>query len=228
MTSLDPRTDPRLTPARPDLAAKSLEGRVTAARFVDGVEREVIDAQAPLRREPSHEAPLDTEALKGERVTVYETTGEGWCWAQLAIRWLCRLAAGQCAGRARRAADAQSIGLAHPGFPCRQYQAAADRSVVARRATRNHADGRALCGDGKRRLHSGAACVADRRARKRFRVRCGEIPWRSVSLGRQDQLRPRLFRPCAGVAAMPAASSACATATCRNAMPARGSRWIRR
>ena len=83
MTTLDPRTDPRLTPARPDLAAKSLEGRVTAARFVEGVEREVIDAQAPLRREPSHEAPLDTEALKGERVTVYETTGEGWCWAQL-------------------------------------------------------------------------------------------------------------------------------------------------
>jgi cell wall-associated NlpC family hydrolase len=83
VTSLDPKNDPRLTPARPDLAAKSLEGRVTAARFVDSVEREVIDAQAPLRRNPSHEAPLDTEALKGERVAVYETTGEGWCWAQL-------------------------------------------------------------------------------------------------------------------------------------------------
>jgi cell wall-associated NlpC family hydrolase len=75
--------DPRLTPARPDLAAKSLEGRVTAARFVEGVAREVIDAQAPVRRNPSHEAPLDTQALKGERVTIYETTGEGWCWGQL-------------------------------------------------------------------------------------------------------------------------------------------------
>ena len=79
MTTLDPR----LTPARPDLAAKKLEGRVTADRFVDGVAREVIDPQAPVRRAPSHEAPLDTEALKGERVTVYETTGEGWCWGQL-------------------------------------------------------------------------------------------------------------------------------------------------
>ena len=79
MTSLDPR----LTPARPDLAAKSLEGRVSAARFVEGTAAEVIDPQAPLRRAPSHEAPLDTEALKGERVTVYETTGEGWCWGQL-------------------------------------------------------------------------------------------------------------------------------------------------
>jgi cell wall-associated NlpC family hydrolase len=75
--------DPRLTPARADLAAKSLEGRVTAARFVEGMTREVIDAQAPLRRNPSHEAPLDTQALRGERVTVYETTGEGWCWGQL-------------------------------------------------------------------------------------------------------------------------------------------------
>jgi hypothetical protein len=32
----DPRLDPRLTPARPDLAAKHLEGKVTAARFVEG------------------------------------------------------------------------------------------------------------------------------------------------------------------------------------------------
>ena len=56
--------DPRLTPARPDLAAKSLEGRVRAARFVQGAAAEVIDPQAPLRRAPSHEAPLDTEALR--------------------------------------------------------------------------------------------------------------------------------------------------------------------
>ncbi len=83
MASFDPRFDPRLTPARPDLAAKSLEGKVAAARFVEGIVREVIDAQTPVRRNPSHEAPLDTEALKGERVTVYETTGEGWCWGQL-------------------------------------------------------------------------------------------------------------------------------------------------
>jgi cell wall-associated NlpC family hydrolase len=41
--------------------------------------REVIDPQAPVRRSPSPDAPLDTEALKGERVAVYETTPEGWC-----------------------------------------------------------------------------------------------------------------------------------------------------
>jgi cell wall-associated NlpC family hydrolase len=41
--------------------------------------REIIDPLAPMRREPSHDAPLETQALKGERVTVEETTPEGWC-----------------------------------------------------------------------------------------------------------------------------------------------------
>jgi cell wall-associated NlpC family hydrolase len=75
--------DPRITPARPDLAARHLQGQVAAARFVEGVPREVRDESAPMRREPSPDAPLDTEALKGERVTVYETDQEGWCWGQL-------------------------------------------------------------------------------------------------------------------------------------------------
>jgi cell wall-associated NlpC family hydrolase len=75
---------PRLTPARPDLAARHLEGKVTAARFVEGETCEVIEPQVPLRRLPSPEALLDTEALMGERVTVYETSEEGWAWGQLA------------------------------------------------------------------------------------------------------------------------------------------------
>ena len=37
--------DPRLTPYRPDLAAKDLEGQVDAARFVEGTLREVIEPQ---------------------------------------------------------------------------------------------------------------------------------------------------------------------------------------
>jgi hypothetical protein len=84
--------DPRTTPARPDLAAKHLEGKVAAARFAEGEEREVIDAQAPVRAEPSPDAPLMTEALLGERVTVYEINDEGWAWGQLAddgyVGWL--------------------------------------------------------------------------------------------------------------------------------------------
>jgi cell wall-associated NlpC family hydrolase len=75
--------DPRTTPARPDLAALHLKGQVEARRFVAGTELEVRDPQAPVRREPSHDAPLDTEALHGERVTVYDENGEGWYWGQL-------------------------------------------------------------------------------------------------------------------------------------------------
>ena len=75
--------DPRLTPARPDLAARHLEGKVRAARFVDGTPYEVHDPVAPLRRAPQPDAPLDTEALMGERLSVYEITEEGWAWGQL-------------------------------------------------------------------------------------------------------------------------------------------------
>ncbi len=75
--------DPRLTPARPDLAAKYLEGKVKAARFVIGKEFEIIEAIAPLREGPSTDSMLATQALKGERVTIYDRNGEGWAWGQL-------------------------------------------------------------------------------------------------------------------------------------------------
>jgi cell wall-associated NlpC family hydrolase len=75
--------DPRVTPARADLAAEHLKGRVAAGRYVAGEVREVVEPQAPVRVAPSHEAALATEALCGERVTVYETTEEGWAWGQL-------------------------------------------------------------------------------------------------------------------------------------------------
>ena len=84
--------DPRLTPARADLAAKELEGKVAAARYVEGRAYEIIEPQAPLRREPRPDAPLLTEALKGERVTIYDANAEGWAWGQLAadgyVGWL--------------------------------------------------------------------------------------------------------------------------------------------
>lgn len=77
------KLDPRLTPARPDLAANHLQGKVAATRFVKGEENEVFDPLAPVRCEPSHNATLLTQALKGERVTVYDRDGEGWAWGQL-------------------------------------------------------------------------------------------------------------------------------------------------
>jgi len=75
--------DPRVTPARPDLAAAHLRGQVQAARFVEGTEFEVFDPVAPVRRSPVPDAALETEALKGERVAIYDEDGEGWGWGQL-------------------------------------------------------------------------------------------------------------------------------------------------
>ena len=75
--------DPRLTPARPDLAAKYLEGKVKAARYVTGEDFDVREAIAPLREAPSADAMLLTQALKGERVTIYDRNGEGFAWGQL-------------------------------------------------------------------------------------------------------------------------------------------------
>ncbi|MEH3147769.1 MAG: NlpC/P60 family protein [Methylobacterium frigidaeris] len=77
-----PVRDPRLTPARPDLADERLRGVVEAARYVPGTPRRIRAPLAPLRRAPGPGAALDTEALHGEAVTVYEVR-DGWAYAQL-------------------------------------------------------------------------------------------------------------------------------------------------
>lgn len=74
--------DPRLTPIRSDLAAAHLRGVVEAPRYADGRTMQVIEASAPLRRSPAPDAPLETEALFGEAVMVYDEA-QGWAWAQL-------------------------------------------------------------------------------------------------------------------------------------------------
>ncbi len=75
--------DRRLTPARPDLAAAELEGHVVASRYVAGRAMHVAVEFADLHSAPSHEASIDTQALFGEDVLLYEDH-EGWGWVQLA------------------------------------------------------------------------------------------------------------------------------------------------
>jgi cell wall-associated NlpC family hydrolase len=91
--------DPRLNAFRPDLAAAELRGKVEASRFAEGELRRIIDTTAPLRAEGHPDAALLTEALYGERVTVYEIDGEGWAWGQLQrdryVGWLPANALGQ-------------------------------------------------------------------------------------------------------------------------------------
>ena len=74
--------DPRRHAYREDLAAEPLRGRVASRRFVKGEPRQVAAPSLPLRREPRFDATLDTEALRGEIVTVYDES-EGWAWVQL-------------------------------------------------------------------------------------------------------------------------------------------------
>jgi cell wall-associated NlpC family hydrolase len=74
--------DLRLTPARPDVAALHLKGQVDALRFAAGEARRVAVGHAGLRRAPSAAAPLETEALFGEEIVVYDEL-EGWAWGQL-------------------------------------------------------------------------------------------------------------------------------------------------
>lgn len=75
--------DPRRHAYRRDLAAEPLRGVVTAARYVTGEPRQVNAPSLPLRREPRFDATLNTEALFGETVTLYDES-EGWAWVQLA------------------------------------------------------------------------------------------------------------------------------------------------
>lgn len=76
------KLDPRRHAYRDDLASMVLKDRVKAQRYVQGELRQVVAAAAPLRYMPRFDAPLLTEALVGELVTVYESK-EGWGWAQL-------------------------------------------------------------------------------------------------------------------------------------------------
>lgn len=74
--------DPRRHAYRADLAAEGLRGLVETPRYAKGELRQVSAPFLPLRREPRFDATLDTEALLGETVTLYDES-EGWAWVQL-------------------------------------------------------------------------------------------------------------------------------------------------
>ena len=96
-------------------------------------------------REPSSDAALDTQALKGERVTIYDRNVEGWAWGQLEQRRLCRLAARPRAGtpparrRPTRSRRCAPLRFPAPRSSCRRLETLAD-GRAARRSARS--DGR--------------------------------------------------------------------------------------
>ena len=76
------KLDPRRNAVRAGLASAELEGKVGAQRFVRGTPAQIVRAAVPLRREPVASAALETEALFGETLRVFDTAG-GWAWVQL-------------------------------------------------------------------------------------------------------------------------------------------------
>ncbi len=74
--------DTRRNAIRPDLADERLIGRYEATRYISGQSAQIMRPSVPLRRRPVPADGLDTEALYGERVSVFDEQ-EGWAWVQL-------------------------------------------------------------------------------------------------------------------------------------------------
>ncbi|MDP6345158.1 MAG: C40 family peptidase [Alphaproteobacteria bacterium] len=73
--------DPRITPAREDLAAEWLRDRVAARRYAAGTPHSVIRDGASLHFAPDAGARQESQLVYGETFTVLETK-DGWCWGQ--------------------------------------------------------------------------------------------------------------------------------------------------
>jgi len=73
--------DPRLTPARGDLAAARLKGEVEAERYAEGETLACVVAAAPIRQRPDETAPMDDQLLFGYRFEAFEIR-QGWAWGQ--------------------------------------------------------------------------------------------------------------------------------------------------
>ncbi len=76
--------DPRLNAYRADLADLRLEGQVEAERFVVGASARITVPVASLHRKPDHQSGVDTQALFGDEVIVFERE-RGWAWIQSAF-----------------------------------------------------------------------------------------------------------------------------------------------
>ncbi|GER02574.1 hypothetical protein JCM17846_02560 [Iodidimonas nitroreducens] len=73
--------DPRITPARPDLAASALKDKVKALRYAEGRTAIITKGSTALRGSRNSRGKQMTELLFGERFTVYENR-VGWIWGQ--------------------------------------------------------------------------------------------------------------------------------------------------
>ncbi len=73
--------DPRLTPARGDLAASWLRDKIQAEKFVEPMRQIIASPVATLYRSPDQDQAIETQLLYGEPVDVLENK-KGWAWVQ--------------------------------------------------------------------------------------------------------------------------------------------------
>jgi cell wall-associated NlpC family hydrolase len=73
--------DPRLTPARPDLAAERLRGAVDAAAYAPPRPMAAAAPMVPVTGTPDGEAAMTTQLILGEGFAAYELR-DGWAWGQ--------------------------------------------------------------------------------------------------------------------------------------------------
>ena len=76
------KPDARLNAYRPDRADERLSGKVDATTFITGNVATIAVPQATLRARPDNNASIATQALFGDRVTVFERKGD-WAWVQM-------------------------------------------------------------------------------------------------------------------------------------------------
>ena len=188
-----PDFDPRITPARPTSRPSiSPACRRATLRRGKGHTR-----SAPRRRRcaarPSHEAALMTEALKGERITIYDISEEGWAWGQLAGDGYVGFVPASALDAAGPAADPQGVGAAHVRLPRPFDQASANGNAFVRLPAWHHARRRSR----SRSPPPAVMCRSPSRTRgddgNRFRRGRGAVFGNALSVGRQDQSRHRLL-----------------------------------
>lgn len=79
---MTPPLDRRLNAYRPDLADIRLKDQVFAPRYVEAEPARISVPVAAIRPRPESDCSIDTEALYGETLCVFERM-DGWAWVQL-------------------------------------------------------------------------------------------------------------------------------------------------
>lgn len=81
--NLNTKLDRRLHAFRDDLADEALKGHVASKSFTSSTPYLVTVPEAPLHRAADLSSTMETQALMGEIIHVFESK-DGWCWGQMA------------------------------------------------------------------------------------------------------------------------------------------------